>query len=204
MKAEFNEATLTLWFKIILLMAMFVAILAYGQAALQLQRVTKEYAEYKSETENQLWTMSHGMDALVDNRRQASFKRNEIVCLAKNIYFEARSEEREGQLAVAQVTRNRVESGDYPKTYCGVVYQRKDTGCQFSWVCDGKADEVNDMSKYRQALKIAQDVLLKNVNSRIIGTDVMFYHANYVKPAWSNTMEEVTTIGQHTFYRHGN
>lgn len=204
MKAAFTEAHLNLWFKNILLLGAFTMIFAYGKASIEMTRLREEYSQYKQETDDQLMTLSHGMDTVLDNKRKASFMRNEVVCLAKNIYFEARSESREGQLAVAQVTRNRVESGDYPRTYCGVVYQRKDTGCQFSWVCDGKADEVNNMSAYKRALTIAQDVLLKNVNSRIIGTDVMFYHANYVNPSWSDKMEEVTTIGQHTFYRHGN
>jgi spore germination cell wall hydrolase CwlJ-like protein len=204
MKAAFTEAHLNLWFKNILLLGAFTMIFAYGKASIEMTRLREEYSQYKQETDDQLMTLSHGMDTVLDNKRKASFMRNEVVCLAKNIYFEARSESREGQLAVAQVTRNRVESGDYPRTYCGVVYQRKDTGCQFSWVCDGKADEVNNMSAYKRALTIAQDVLLKNVNSRIIGTDVMFYHANYVKPHWSDDMQEVTTIGQHTFYRHGN
>jgi spore germination cell wall hydrolase CwlJ-like protein len=87
----------------------------------------------------------------------------EVVCLAENIYFEARAESLEGKAAVANVTRNRVESKDYPNTYCGVVQEgpvreswktRKDKSladedriyypikhrCQFSWYCDGERD----------------------------------------------------------------
>ena len=87
----------------------------------------------------------------------------EVVCLAENIYFEARAESLEGKAAVANVTRNRVESNKFPNTYCGVVQEgpvreswktRKDKSladedrvyypikhrCQFSWYCDGERD----------------------------------------------------------------
>jgi len=87
----------------------------------------------------------------------------ELSCLAQNIYFEARAESIQGKMAVANVTRNRVKSADFPNTYCGVVKDgpvreswktRKDAGlskeqriyyprkhrCQFSWYCDGEKD----------------------------------------------------------------
>ena len=70
----------------------------------------------------------------------------EIECMAKNIYFEAAIESTAGQLAVAQVTLNRVKSKHYPNTVCEVVYEGphhasghpKRDRCQFSWYCDGK------------------------------------------------------------------
>lgn len=94
-----------------------------------------------------------------------NYAHQEMMCLAENIYFEARAEGVEGKAAVANVTRNRVVSADFPNTYCGVVYQgpvreswktkqnpdlkaservyypRKHR-CQFSWYCDGKKDVI--------------------------------------------------------------
>jgi spore germination cell wall hydrolase CwlJ-like protein len=46
-----------------------------------------------------------------------------LRCLALNIYHEARSEPRAGQIAVASVTLNRVKSKRFPGTVCDVVMQ---------------------------------------------------------------------------------
>ena len=67
-----------------------------------------------------------------------------LLCLSANIYFEARSEKVDGQIAVAEVTLNRVRSDDYPDDVCSVVLQENSEGCQFSWWCDGKPDVIND------------------------------------------------------------
>ena len=60
----------------------------------------------------------------------------QIMCIAKNIYYEAASESHEGKLAVAQVTINRANSKKYPSDFCGVVYQKTGSTCQFSWTCE--------------------------------------------------------------------
>lgn len=131
----------------------------------------------------------------------------EQECLAKNIYFEARNEPYEGKLAVATVTRNRVESGIYPDTYCDVVWQqtkRKDNGkkvAQFSWTLDGKPDNPYNLELYQEALEIAEEVLRYGKKSAIIGDRVYHYHAVYVQPKWSRYMKRVTRIGNHIFYR---
>ena len=99
----------------------------------------------------------------VNESKIPNSKHREMICLAENIYFEARAESIEGKAAVANVTRNRVESDQFPNSYCDVVYQgpvreswktkqnpdlkaservyypRKHK-CQFSWYCDGKKD----------------------------------------------------------------
>lgn len=61
--------------------------------------------------------------------------RDEIYVLALNIYYEARGEPTEGKIAVAQVVFNRIHDGRYPTTVRGVVTQRRDKVCQFTWVC---------------------------------------------------------------------
>ena len=47
----------------------------------------------------------------------------DVMCMAKNIFFEAAVESTAGKLAVAQVTLNRVRSKNYPNTICDVVYE---------------------------------------------------------------------------------
>jgi len=143
-------------------------------------------------------------DIILDLRKKLShvdFIRNETECLAKNIYFEANNEPTEGKLAVATVTMNRVRSGLFPHTVCGVVLDQSSKGCQFSWVCDGKTDIVRNRHDYMESVELAEDVLLSNRRSRIISPDVMYYHANYVEPKWAKTMMMFATIGAHIFYR---
>ncbi|MEM1345655.1 MAG: cell wall hydrolase, partial [Pseudomonadota bacterium] len=44
-------------------------------------------------------------------------------CLAEALYFEARGESMRGQIAVAEVILNRVDSTAYPDSVCGVISQ---------------------------------------------------------------------------------
>lgn len=133
--------------------------------------------------------------------------KREIKCLADNIYFEAKNEPVEGQLAVAEVTLNRVEHPEYPKTVCGVVWQQnKDrrTGkrvAQFSWTLDGRADVPKSKETYAEIYALAEEVLLYGMDSAIVGPEALFYHANYVKPRWARKMERVARIGNHIFYQ---
>jgi spore germination cell wall hydrolase CwlJ-like protein len=130
----------------------------------------------------------------------------EIKCLADNIYFEAKSEPLEGQLAVAEVTLNRVTHPEYPKTVCGVVWQKnKDrrtgrTVAQFSWTLDGRSDVPKSKETYDQIYALAEEVLLYGMDSAIVGSEALFYHATYVKPRWARKMERVMRIGNHIFY----
>ena len=134
--------------------------------------------------------------------RQETFNR-QLECLAMNIYHEARSESYDGQLAVATVTMNRVDSHKYPETVCGVVWQKNNKGCQFSWTCDGKSDRIRNQSAYSKAIDIAEKVLLNGERSYKIDDDVMYYHADYVNPNWEErwNAELIAQVDSHKFYR---
>jgi spore germination cell wall hydrolase CwlJ-like protein len=122
-------------------------------------------------------------------------------CLARAIYFEARSESELGQLAVAKVILNRVKAPDYPKTICGVVYQGSDrrNSCQFSFACDGMPDEIRSKAAWDRSKKIAEKALAGDQTVRIMGAATN-YHADYVKPKWSRNMKRLIKIGRHIFY----
>ena len=115
-------------------------------------------------------------------------------CIAKNIYYEARSEPIEGQIAVAHVTMNRVNSDYWPNTPCEVVYQSK----QFSWTHLVKDQTPRENKAYDKAMTIARDVLLGNTVDPTYGAT--FYHANYVNPSWAKQMTVSKVIGYHIFY----
>ena len=125
-------------------------------------------------------------------------------CLATAIYFEARSESREGQIGVAQVIVNRVRSPFYPKNVCDVVYQgaseRRYGGCQFSFACDRIPDRVTDTASWDNAMVLAQKVLDAEEWIPEIG-NATHYHANYVRPRWVRDMVQKDRIGRHIFYR---
>jgi spore germination cell wall hydrolase CwlJ-like protein len=127
------------------------------------------------------------------------FDQQEIDCLAKNIYFEARGEPDRGKAAVAHVTLNRMESGRYPDTVCGVVYDRNRRGCQFSWTCDRHVDRLRDLKSFYIAKLIASDIYINRPRDFTQGS--MFYHANYVRPYWASSFTKTLVIGSHIFYR---
>lgn len=118
-----------------------------------------------------------------------------LTCLALNVYYEARSEPLEGQLAVAEVTLNRVASSRYPDDICGVVYQRK----QFSWTHDGKSDTPDDMEAWKVAKSIAT-IATKELVPAVTTKDTLHYHADYVTPHWARGKEPVAAHGRHLFY----
>ena len=119
-----------------------------------------------------------------------------VMCLALNIYFEARSEEPMGQLAVAEVTLNRVASSRYPNNVCDVVWQRK----QFSWTHDGKSDKPKDRKAWDMAVRAAK-LAMKHRDVVIVGDEVTHYHAEYVTPYWTTAYERVAKVGTHIFYK---
>ena len=124
----------------------------------------------------------------------------EIMCLALAIYFEARSEPLEGQAAVAQVVLNRVESPRYPGSACEVVTDggTRRHSCQFSYWCDGKAEDLRNREAWRRA-----QVVAKLVNSGTLKPAIgkaTHYHATYASPYWRSHLTYIAKIGRHLFY----
>jgi hypothetical protein len=123
-------------------------------------------------------------------------------CLAEAVYFEARSEPEEGQAAVAQVVLNRVKSGLYPTSVCGVVYQNRHRhlACQFSFACEGKSLRISDSDSWDTARRVARDVIAGRTYLADVGA-ATHYHANYVRPSWSRRLKKMDVIGRHIFYK---
>jgi hypothetical protein len=123
-------------------------------------------------------------------------------CLANAIYFEARGESVRGQIAVAQVVMNRVFSGYYPDSVCGVVYQNahRRHACQFAFACDGIPDTVNEPDALERAKRIAQEMLDGKLWLPEVGK-ATHYHAYWVHPSWVREMRKLHRLGVHTFYR---
>jgi spore germination cell wall hydrolase CwlJ-like protein len=123
----------------------------------------------------------------------------QILCMAKNIYYEAAMEPYEGKLAVAQVTLNRTQNKNYPSDVCGVVYQKTGSTCQFTWTCE-KSYEVRNQYAWEECIMIAKRALTEGIlHKEIAKAKIVFYHATYVHPDWSN-IHPYKTIGNHIFY----
>ena len=132
-----------------------------------------------------------------------------FMCMALNIYHEAKNQSMLGQIAVGQVAMNRVEDTRFPDNVCDVVTQAityKGTDkpvlhkCQFSWFCDGKSDEPKDIKEYEEMLDFSLTMLSNSYILIDITDGALFYHADYVKPSWSKTKHRTTEIGDHIFY----
>ena len=124
----------------------------------------------------------------------------ELLCLATNIYFEARGEDLEGQIAVAEVTLNRVVSDEFPNSICDVVHQGGENRykCQFSWYCDGKSDIPRNKEAWNKALDVA--LAYTKIKYTDITGGALFYHSVKVAPSWAERMELTATVGGHKFY----
>lgn len=134
--------------------------------------------------------------ALVDKYSAGAPLDEEANCLATAVYFEARGESVEGQLAVARVVMNRAASGKYPADWCSVVKQP----AQFSFVRHGEFPAILTASAaWGKAQAIARLAVANVVPS--VDTDVLWYHANYVAPSWGRRLSVVEKIGAHIFYR---
>jgi len=136
-----------------------------------------------------------GLGDLVESYADMAIDDAQDICLAKAVYFEARSEPLEGQLAVAQVVMNRAASGRYPSTLCAVITQR----AQFSFIQAGKFPKPNKKSEaWRKAVAIAH--IAKAGLARELSPNVLWYHASYVAPTWGKRLNKEAQIGLHIFY----
>ena len=136
------------------------------------------------------------LDTLVENQATVEALDAEQECLANAVYFEARGEPLQGQLAVAEVVINRAASGRYPATLCGVVVQP----AQFSFVRRGRMPRADRASEaWRRAVGVAR-VAVSRMAPRLLPSNCLWYHANYVSPSWGRRLERSATIGLHIFY----
>ncbi len=132
--------------------------------------------------------------ALVADHGATVTRDREEECLAGAVYFEAKAEHLEGQLAVAKVIVNRAASGRFPASLCGVVFQRG----QFSFVRGGGFPPIARSGRdWREAVaiaRIARDDLWKSPVPK-----ALFFHARHVSPGWRLT--RLASVGNHVFYR---
>jgi len=146
--------------------------------------------------------------------QENAFNAQEHQCLAMNIYYEARGSNLADKAGVADVVLNRMNDTRYPNTICEVVHQGEQkpswkdetkmvmvrNRCQFSWYCDGKADDPQDEDLWNEAQLIAYQ-MLEYGTFRGITEGATHYHATYVNPSWAASLQQVGRLGAHIYYR---
>tara|TARA_B100000214_G_C23857216_1_gene576297 strand:+ start:93 stop:581 length:489 start_codon:yes stop_codon:yes gene_type:complete len=139
----------------------------------------------------------------------------QTICLAQNIYHEARGEVIDGQIAVSHVVINRVESKQFPNDICSVVYQRNQIEiidrilkifripkfCQFSWVCDFRPNAINDSESWKNIQALAQEIVLGTYDDFTNGATHYYNPKKVQTPQWANALTKTTVIGNHHFYK---
>jgi len=136
------------------------------------------------------------LQALVDKFATTEQLDEQMSCLATAVYFEARGESVDGQLAVARVVMNRASSGKYPPSWCATVKQP----WQFSFVRNGQFPHIDTQTAAWARAEAVAKLAANNIVPSL-SNDVLWYHADYVAPAWGPRLVRVSKIGAHIFYR---
>lgn len=137
---------------------------------------------------------SASLAALVSSQPQPAELSRELNCLAGAIFFEAKSETLNGQLAVGRVVVARAKSGRFPNSYCGVVFQPS----QFSFVRGNSLPTgARHARQWKNAVAVAQIAHEGTWRSPVEGA--LFFHAAYVSPGWRLT--RMARVDNHVFYR---
>jgi spore germination cell wall hydrolase CwlJ-like protein len=137
---------------------------------------------------------SQDLASMVAELRGPEAGSRELECLATGIYFESKGEPLKGQLAVGQVIANRADSGRFPSTYCGVLFQRG----QFSFIHGRSLPHVSHSNRQWQTAVAIAKIVDQDLKDSVVG-DALFFHARYVSPGWR--LKRVASIGNHVFFR---
>ena len=120
----------------------------------------------------------------------------QLNCLAQAVYFEARGEPLDGQLAVARVIMNRAQSGRFPQDYCGVVAQPG----QFSFVHSGRIPTAPTASAAWHHASAIASIAHNDLWDSAAG-DSLYFHNTGVRPGWARSKATIARIDSHIFYR---
>lgn len=123
--------------------------------------------------------------------------RQETLCLAHNIYWEARGENVDGQTAVAYVTLNRARTAN--KSICAIVKEPN----QFSWVSrHNSRRQPSDQDSWESAVEIAALTQVGFINNPV--GSATHYHASAARPYWAKSAQRIAVIDNHIFYERPN
>jgi hypothetical protein len=124
--------------------------------------------------------------------------RREAVCLALNIYHEARGEKPDNRMAVGLVTLNRLGDARFAKTICGVI----DQPGQFSWNRSSKDKTPREGEAWKLAQSFAWLLLTtppEGISDPVAGRKFFVEAAQAERIAWMKQARRERRIGAHVF-----
>lgn len=163
-------------------------------ASLMLSLTTPAYTTTPEPTETPTQTVAEPVKLKATITRAPSVSNKDLECLIKVMNHEAGGEGAAGQKAVGYVVMNRVKSGRFPSSVCGVIYQRS----QFTNITRAKAIPAN---KYSRLKTLASSIMSSYSRANDPTNGSLFFHATHVSPGWKNLTRTVK-IGRHVFYKH--
>ena len=176
---------LKIWFNTWLVLALVLAIMAYAQTVSATPVIPAESVE------DLLITKKHVETLLIH-----SLDYREVRCMSTAVWYESGHEPRLGKIAVARVIQNRMRAG-FADTACGVVQQRNQCVCQFSWSCGSY--HLISAAECGECWQIAVEVLAQERHQNFL-KNALYFHATHMDPAWTG-VAPVRVIGNHKFYR---
>ena len=118
----------------------------------------------------------------------AGFSQNDIQLMANAVHGEARGEPYEGQVAVAAVILNRVNSASFPDTVSGVIFEPR----AFTAVADGQI--------WLEPNETAKRAVLDAINGWDPSSSALYYfNPDTATSAWIWTRPQIKKIGKHIF-----
>jgi N-acetylmuramoyl-L-alanine amidase len=118
----------------------------------------------------------------------------ELECMAKVVHHEAGNQTRQGQLAVAQTIMNRIESGRFASTICGVANQPG----QFFQTSAYNPDRSGE--QWKSALSVSREARRGSTADVVPGA--LFFRASYASATrFFRGRQQVASLGGHIFYR---
>ncbi len=142
-------------------------------------------------------TQAAPMDATLSS---SGYTSEDLSCLAEALYFEARGTSYEGERAVGEVILNRAADSRFPASVCGVIDQRYNGSCQFSYRCDAiPNDQFSEPAELVKMRQISYELLTDRQED--ITNGALFFHAASMVPGWFNTLSKRGRFGGNIFYR---
>ena len=131
---------------------------------------------------------------------RAGYSPAALGCLTEALYFEARGTSYAGERAVGEVILNRADDPRFPATVCGVIDQRYNGSCQFSYRCDAIPNtQFNEPAEFAKMRKISYELLTNRQQD--ITNGALYFHAASMPPGWFNTLSKRGRFGGNIFYR---
>ena len=135
---------------------------------------------------------------VVEQHKPAKNTDRELACVATAIYYESKNEPFLGQVAVARVIQNRIRA-NFASSACGVVYQKVNRRCQFTWAC--RTTHSLGATICPMCWQAAQAVFQDGAYQTLVPNALYFREINVRSRPRKFVL--VTRIGHHNFFQTG-